>query len=139
MSEIRHILRFRPAARLLLWLGLGTIFVFGGMLVLTPAGLSGVLLRFATGFHHFLATNLREISVNADILIPGIAAFGIATLALHGMSAACCRKRGKPWPFSNTCCLAALLPVLFIIAHLVPGVILQIQLLAAESGFVAAG
>jgi hypothetical protein len=135
MSETRHLLRFSPAARLLLCLGLGTIFVFLWMFVLTPAALAAVLLRLATGFPRFLATNLPEVSVNADILIPGIAAFGIATLAIHGMGAACCRKRGKHWPFSNTCCLAALLPVLFIIAHLVPGVILQIQLLAAEPWF----
>jgi hypothetical protein len=42
------------------------------------------------------------------------------------------RKLGKHWQFSNTCCLAALLPVLFIIAFLVPGVILQVKLLFSE-------
>jgi hypothetical protein len=90
------------------------------------------LLLSAIGSYHFLSTNLPRISVNADTLIPGIAAFLIATLAAHGMIAAYHRKRGKHWQFSNTCCLAALLPVLFIIAFLVPGVILQVKLLFSE-------
>ena len=90
------------------------------------------LLLSAIGSYHFLTANLPRISVNADTLIPGIAAFVIATLAAHLMIAAYHRKRGRRWPFSNTCCLAALLPILFIIAFLVPGVILQLKLLFNE-------
>lgn len=120
MSESSHILRHHPAARLLFRAGVGMVIAF-------------LLLCFATGFYQFLAVNLPRISVNADTLIPGIAAFAIATLAAHRMIAACYRKRGKHWPLSNTCCLAALLPVLFIIAFLVPGVILSVKLLVGES------
>jgi hypothetical protein len=132
MSETRHIVRLGPAARLLLYSGFGTILAFLLMIVLTPSVLAGLLFGFATGFYHFLAANLPRISANADTLMPGIAAFVIATLAGHRMIAGFYQKRGKHWPFSNTCCLAALLPVLFIIAFLVPGVILQLQLLAGE-------
>jgi hypothetical protein len=119
MSEARHFPRIGPAAKLLLYAGGGVILAF-------------LLLEAATGLYHFLAANLPRISTNADTLMPGIAAFVIATLAAHRMISAFYQRRGKHWPFSNTCCLAALLPVLFIIAFLVPGVILQLQLLAGE-------
>jgi hypothetical protein len=119
MSETRHVRCLVPKARLLLCAG-------GVVIIALP------LLRFATGLHHFLAANLPVISVNADILVPGIAAFVVATLAAHRMLAGFHQRRGKHWPFSNTCCLAALLPVLFIIAFLVPGVILHLELLAGE-------
>lgn len=135
MSETRHIPRPGPAASLLLYAGLGTIVVFLILIVVTPSVFFGLLFRFATGFYHFFAANLPVISINTDTLIPGIAAFVIATLAAHRMLAGFHQRRGKSWPFSNTCCLAALLPVLFIIAFLVPGVILQLQLLASELGF----
>lgn len=117
MSEPSH--RFGPVAGLMLRAGFIVIIAF-------------LLLGLTTGCYHFLTANLPRISVNADTLIPGITAFLIATLAAHGMIAAYHRKRGKQWPFSNTCCLAALLPVLFIIAFLVPGVILQVKLLIGE-------
>lgn len=126
MSDVCHIPRLGRAARLLLYAGIGVIIVF-------------LLPRFATGFYHFLAANLPRISANADTLIPGIGAYLIATLAAHRMIAGFYQRRGKTWPFSNTCCLAALLPVLFIIAFLVPGVILQLKLIAGDSWFGAGG
>jgi hypothetical protein len=116
MSEACGISRFGPAARLLL-----------GVLIALP------MPGFATGSYYFLAANLPRISANADTLIPGIGAYLIATLAAHRMIAGFHQRRGRTWPFSNTCCLAALLPVLFIIAFLVPGVILLLNLLAGES------
>jgi uncharacterized membrane protein YhaH (DUF805 family) len=117
MSETSH--RFGPVAGLMLRTGFVVIIAF-------------LLLALAIGSYHFLTANLSRISVNADTLIPGIAAFVIATLAAHWMIAAYHRKRGRNWPFSNTCCLVAMLPVLFIIAFLVPGVILQLKLLFGE-------
>lgn len=122
MSETRHISRLGPAARLLFGAACGVIIAL-------------LLLQIATGFYHFLAANMPRISTNADTLMPGIGAYVIATLAAHRMIAGFHHRRGKHWPFSNTCCLAALLPVLFVIAFLVPGVILQLQLLAGELGF----
>jgi hypothetical protein len=119
MSEAHYLTRLGPAAKMPLYVSLCAIIAFP-------------LLRIATGFYHFLAANLPRISANADTLIPGIAAFVIATHAAHRMIAGYYRKRGIIWPFSNTCCLAALLPVLFIIAFLVPGVILNLQLLVVE-------
>lgn len=119
MSETRHVPRPGPRARLLLC-------AVGVVIIALP------LLRFAIGCHHFLVANLSEISVNPDILVPGVAAFVLATLATHRMLAGFHQRRGKHWPFSNTCCLAALLPVLFIIAFLVPGIILHLQLLFGE-------
>jgi len=119
MSETRHVRCLVPRARLLLCAG-------GVVIIALP------LLRFATGFHHFLAANISEIFINADTLIPGIAAFVLATLTAHRLIAGYHQRRGKHWPLSNTCCLAALLPVCFIIAFLVPGVILHLQLLAGE-------
>jgi hypothetical protein len=119
MSETRHVPRLGPRARLLLGAG-------GVVIIAFP------LLRFATGCYLFLAANLPVISVNADILVPGIAAFVVATLAAHRMLAGFHQRRGRHWPFSNTCCLAALLPICFIIAFLVPGIILHVELLAGE-------
>jgi Mn2+/Fe2+ NRAMP family transporter len=119
MSETRHVPRLGPRAKLLLGAG-------GVAIIAFP------LLRFAAGCHHFLAANLRVISLNADILVPGIAAFVIGTLATHRMLAGFHQRRGRHWPFSNTCCLAALLPVCFTIAFLVPGIILHLELLAGE-------
>lgn len=121
MSEVSHVSNLSPAAKML-YAGLGAISAFP-------------LLRLATGFYQFLAANLPRSSANADTLIPGIAAYLIATLAAHRMIASFYQRRGRTWPFSNTCCLAALLPVLFIIAFLVPGVILQLKLLAGEPWF----
>jgi len=122
MSEARHVFLHSPAAKLLLYAGLGLIIAF-------------LLLPFATCSYHFLAANLPRISANTDTLIPGLGAYLIATLVAHRMIAGFHQRRGKIWRFSNTCCLAALLPVVFIIAFLVPGVILNLKLLAGDSWF----
>lgn len=109
---------------MLLFLLLGILFVFplGGAFL-------ALMFRLVAGPVNFLSRNLPAISVNADVWVPGVVAFLIAVGVSHGLALRCAAKRGKRWPVSATVALAAVMPLLFAIAFLVPGILLHGRML----------
>lgn len=116
--------------RLVDWiLGLGAA---GLVVVLTAQIFAGELLlffRLIAGFYFFLRQNLPAITYEADTFGPGVAAFGIATLMLHQLCFRWAMRTGRPWTFGTSLCLALIVPVLFVISFIVPGVLLQWEML----------
>lgn len=109
---------------ILLFLLLGILFVFplGGAFL-------SLVFRLVAGPVYFLSRNLPAISVNADVWIPGVLAFLVAVGVTHGLALRSAAKRGRRWPVSATVALSAVLPLLFSIAFLVPGILLQGKML----------
>ena len=89
------------------------------------------LFHFLFGFVCFLGRNLGRMNFNADTLVPGCIAYGIVILLLHWELRRLCRKRGRAWSFYSSFLVGLLLPAVFGISFLVPGVMLQLQELAA--------
>ncbi|MFM2196901.1 MAG: hypothetical protein RLZZ505_333 [Verrucomicrobiota bacterium] len=128
MKLIRPILRF-----LLCFIG---IYVLLCLLILfvqlaSPpfSGNDLILGRFFTGFWHFLVANLPAISWNAATWGPGLGAFLIAVVFVHRWLSRWASRTGRPWSFMTSFCIVSLVPVLFVIAFLVPGVLLQWEML----------
>jgi hypothetical protein len=124
----------RPILRFLLWF-IG-IYVLLCLLILfvqlaSPpfSGNDLILGRFLTGFWHFLAANLPAISWNAATWGPGLGAFLIAVVFLHRWLSRWASRTGRPWSFATSFCLVSLVPVLFVISFIVPGVIVQWEML----------
>jgi hypothetical protein len=92
-----------------------------------------LLYHLFCGFIFFLGRNLARMNFNADTLVPGLAAYGLCVIALHILMKRVCRVREKPWSFLGSCIVSLLLPALFAISVLVPGVIFQIQQLLKNS------
>ena len=93
---------------------------------------SGTILivwRFLTGFWRFLATNVPAISWNAATWGPGLGAFLTATIFLHRWLSRWASRTGRPWSFMTSFCVVSLVPVLFVISFLVPGVVVQWKML----------
>ena len=92
-----------------------------------------ILHHFLFGFVWFLERNLGRMNFNADTLVPGCFAYGLVILLLHWKLRRLCRKRGRAWSFHSSILVGLLLPAVFGISLIVPGVMLQLQALAAES------
>ena len=90
-----------------------------------------LLNHLLLGFVWFLERNLGRMNFNADTLVPGCAAYGFVILSVHQTMRRRCRKRGVRWSFHSSVLVGLLLPALFGISFLVPGVLLQLQALAA--------
>ncbi|MEO6475388.1 MAG: hypothetical protein ABIQ96_09735 [Luteolibacter sp.] len=114
------------AASILLALALLLVFLeinfpFGGYDLL--------LIHFVAGFWFFLADNLPAISPDAGTWGPGLGAFLLATAVAHRFLSGLAAKTGRNWNFATTFCLALVVPVLFVIAFIIPGVLLQWEML----------
>jgi hypothetical protein len=88
-----------------------------------------IVWRFLTGFWHFLAANVPAISWNAATWGPGLGAFIIAVVFLHRWLSRWASRTGRSWSFATSFCLVSLVPVLFVISFLVPGVLVQWEML----------
>lgn len=87
------------------------------------------LTRLPIGFLPFLTHNIPAISLDSGTWGPGIAAY-LAAIALgHRFLSRWAERTDRPWSFATTFCLFLLLPVLFAISFIVPGVLLQWELL----------
>lgn len=106
------------------------LFVLG-----TYSGHTQAALRFLGGFYFFLRENLPRISTNAATWVPGLMAFFLGVVAIHFLFAKQVRRKGLSWGLGTSFALAAIVPVLFVVAFLAPGVILQIRDLPAGSGW----
>ncbi len=128
MKPIRSILRF------LLWI-IG-IYVLLSLLMLfvqlaSPpfSGNDLILGRLLLGFAPFLRENVSAISWNVATWGPGLGAFLIAVVFLHRWLSRWASRTGRPWSFMTSFCIVSLVPVLFVIAFLVPGILLQWEML----------
>ena len=92
-------------------------------------GFFEVIWRLLTGFASFLQVNLPRISADAGTWGPGLAAFGLALVVGHFFLRGWAKKRNRPWSAVSTLCAGLVLPLLFAISFLVPGVLLQVELL----------
>lgn len=128
MKVIRPVLRF-----LLLFIGIYVLLCLLMLFVqLASPPFSGndlIFGRFLFGFVPFLQNNLPAISWNAATWGPGLGAFVIATIFAHRWLARWAARTGRPWSFVTTFCLMSLVPVLFVISFIVPGVLLQWEML----------
>lgn len=124
---------FLAILRVLMWIVV--VFVALNVLLLfaySSSPFSGndlIIERFLTGFWHFLAANLPAISWNAATWGPGLGAFVIAVVFLHRWLSRWASRTGRPWSFATSFCLVSLVPVLFVISFIVPGVLVQWEML----------
>ena len=81
----------------------------------------------AFGWALFLWKNVRAVSVNADVLVPGLFSYVVAGILIHVLGRAWFARRDRVWSLFTTFCLSLLLPVLFFIAFLIPGLLLQLR------------
>ena len=93
------------------------------------AGTVLIVWRFLTGFWHFLAANVPAISWNVATWAPGLGAFFIAVAILHRWFGRWALRTGRPWSLATSFCLVSLVPILFVISFLVPGVLVQWEML----------
>lgn len=108
------------------------------LFMIAMAGGFGVLeifWRLLTGFVAFLRVNLPRISSDAGTWGPGLAAFGLALVFGHYFLRGWARKRNRPWSAGSTLCAGLVLPLLFAISFLVPGVLLQVEMLGEVKWF----
>jgi hypothetical protein len=88
------------------------------------------LYHLLFGFVFFLGRNLQRMNFNWDTLAPGLAAYVAALFVLHWSLGKFCRARSREWSLLSSFVVALLLPALFGLTFIVPGVILQIEKLA---------
>lgn len=126
MTRAKQILRIIGLALKLFVIALAVL------LVLAFFGSSAfeLIAHFVGGFVFFLMENVPKISTDHATWLPGIVAFLLATGLAHWMLKKAARKRDREWSFKTTACLALILPVLFVISFIVPGLILQADSLA---------
>ena len=105
------------------------------LLGLAQQGHFEFLLHLLGGFGFFLHRNLPAISMNSATWIPGVSAFLLVLVVGHRFLKRWATYRGHAWSFTNTFCAAMLLPVLFGIAFIVPGALLQVDLLRQSPWF----
>jgi len=126
MSKIRQFLR------VLLWaviISLGGLFLLGvlaGLLMSTP-GFLDAAFHIVGGFWFFLDEKLPAITSDAGTWGPGLAAWLVALALGHRFLRDWAQARGFQWRVTTTTCLGLLLPVLFAISFIVPGILLQVN------------
>lgn len=102
------------------------------MLDLISSGAYLQIYHLVFGFWFFLRDNLKAASPNADTWVPGVLAFIAALWIAHLYVAKWARRRGVHWTAASTLALGMLLPVLFALAFLVPGVLFHARSLGEE-------
>jgi hypothetical protein len=88
-----------------------------------------LLMELIGGFWFFLRDNLPAMSFDAGTWGPGLGAFLLAIIFAHRFLAAWAARTNRHWGFATTFCLALTVPTLFVISFIVPGVLLQWEML----------
>lgn len=83
------------------------------------------IARFFVGFWQFLVHNVPLISWNADQWVPGLGAFLIAWCIIHRWLSRWAKRTNRHWSLLSSFSVVALVPVLFVISFIVPGVLLN--------------
>lgn len=99
----------------------------------TYSGHTQAALRFLGGFYFFLQENLPRISSNAATWVPGVMAFFLGVAAMQLLFGGWAKRKGLSWCLGISFALASIVPILFVIAFLIPGALLQIRALPADS------
>lgn len=127
MIEARTLLRFAWAAALAFAILVALLFVLA---LLVNSGFDDVMIHLLGGFFFFLRENLARISTDSATWVPGLLAFCLALAIGHRFLHSYAVRKNRTWSFITTVCLGLVLPVLFIVAFIVPGVLLQAKSLA---------
>jgi hypothetical protein len=85
--------------------------------------------RLITGFWFFFRDNVPAISWDAGTWGPGLGAFLLALAFAHHFFKSLAARTNRYWSFASSFCLVLAIPVLFVIAFIVPGVLLQWEIL----------
>ncbi|MCW1885066.1 hypothetical protein OKA04_10035 [Luteolibacter flavescens] len=106
-----------------------TILAFLLFLSLPVIGLAPfqIAWRFVAGFGYFLRENVPRISSDAGTWVPGIVSLLLSIAVIHAFGRLWARHRQQPWKVSTSLALGMVVPLLFVISFLVPGVILQVD------------
>lgn len=119
----------RASWRLLLWGMAIAVFDFFLFLAAPYSGNQLLFRHLLFGFHHFLGENLPRMSWDAGTWAPGVVSFLVATLFIHLFLSKWASRTGRHWSVWSSVCVALIVPVLFVISFLIPGVILQWEML----------
>lgn len=118
--------RLFPVLRLILWMFIGFSCYVIFLIFSDPfSGNDLILEHLLFGFVSFLKNNIPAISWNAATWGPGLCAFVITVAFVHRWLGGWAKRTGRTWSFATSFCLVLLVPVLFVISLLVPGVLLQ--------------
>ena len=124
MSKINRFLRVQLCAAVISLGGLVLLVLLVGLI----SSVSGeAAFHLLCGFWFFLDEKLPAISSDAGTWGPGLAAWLIALAVGHRFLRDWARARGIQWMVTTTTCLGLLLPVLFAISFIVPGILLQVD------------
>jgi len=126
MSKIRHIVRVLLWTVIVLLVGLILLALLVG-LSSSGAGFVDAAFHLVGGFWFFLGEKLPAISSDAGTWGPGLAAWLLALAVGHRFLRDWAGARGFQWRVTTTTCLGMLLPVLFTISFIVPGILLQVD------------
>ncbi len=132
MIEARFLFRLLWGVGIAFAAVLALLFVF---VQLINSGFDEVIVHLFGGFFFFLRENLAKLSTDSATWVPGLAAFGLALVIAHRFLRQHAASRNRKWSFITTACLGLFLPILFAVAFIVPGALLQVKSLAAEPWF----
>ncbi len=97
------------------------------------SGYDLLLFHFVAGFVFFLRDNFPAISWDAGTWGPGVMAFLMTIILAHRPLKKWARKTNRYWTLATTVSLALIVPALFVISFIVPGILLQWELLRHPS------
>jgi hypothetical protein len=132
MIEAPTLLRLAWASAMAIAVLLALLFVLA---LLINSGFDDVILHLLGGFLFFLRENLARISTDSATWAPGLVAFCLALAIAHRFLHSYAVRTNRSWSFITTICLGSALPVLFVVAFIVPGVMLQVKSLAQVPWF----
>ncbi len=116
-SSLPTILGWLAAILLFYWVAMSGNFYFSGV--------QDLATELVLGFLPFLGHNIPAISWNSDIWIPGLAALLMLIVCIHLAARKWARNTNRHWTAASTLCLSLLLPILFAISLIVPGILAQ--------------
>ncbi|MES2921715.1 MAG: hypothetical protein V4819_09215 [Verrucomicrobiota bacterium] len=109
---------------------LGLFLAISFLYALSPFGGYDLLfVEFIGGFWFFLRDNLPAMSFDAGTWGPGLGAFLLAVVFAHRFLKAWAARTNRYWSFATSFSLALVVPVLFVISFIVPGVLVQWEML----------
>jgi len=127
MKFFKYLLRLVALIILILF---GLFVVVNVLYLMDPFGGYHLLFfEFIGGFWFFLRENLAAMSWDAGTWGPALGAFLLATFIVHLFLSAWAARTNRHWSFATSLCVALLVPVLFVIAFIIPGVLLQWEML----------
>ena len=127
MKSIKQLMRFLGVIVVIF---VGLILLLNFLAALSPFGGDDLLAaELIGGFWFFFRENLPAMSWDAGTWGPGLGAFLLALAFAHHFLKSWASSTGRYWSFASSFCLMLTFPVLFVVAFIVPGVLLQWEIL----------